>query len=1006
MRPIGALALAALTAATLLGSAAGTASGASPAFSTSEGAFLTFDDMKGAPYAVEYDGRSFAVGGQRTLWLSGSVHPARVPPGEWAGTLRQMRRNGLNMVQVYVFWNAHEPAESGAAFSDAPGSTDWDVVDLKRFVSIAASEGLFVNLRIGPYVCAEWKFGGLPLWLMNATAYPDLLLRTNEPTWMRLAEDWFRRVAFQLAEFLAPVGGPIVLTQVENELAYDAPEEYVRWAGAMAREAVRDALEMAIEASETTRTAGEAPLIPILMCEGSVAPDAVPACNGPTCAEYLTDPSSRADMYVEAGEDAPGPKQVLVDFPGVWTENEGGYQTWGGSPSEPRAYFWGRGADDVAWASMRWFARGGSHMNYYMFMGGSNFGTSGGDAMATAYATDVNVCPDGLPNEPKFSHLGNMHAALREAAPVLLGAAPQVGRAAFLPHHGVLVGDADGDGLWEGAERVPLTDEAVKAGVQHAAMGASVEAGRKRGKTGTRSASGVRREKSVRDVKADGVAGVAETGAVTDASAASAGAEVVSDAFAKEVTDAFAEVTSRKRATAHRASAAGSGFTEVSGNVVAFEYDSRTDDGFAAFLENNSPRVVVADFKGGAFTLAAWSSVLVVGDASDLTTGRGGMRVAFNSSDVPRTETLRRVRPAASGFRDWRAWREPVALDPRVLRESVSVTAPDPLPQIALTGDRTSFLWYHASFEAPALGEGEPLVPRLWLKIVGRGANRYSVFLDGAPVAAVSDETHSPSAQNQEIEHWVDLGRVARTHVRALAILSESLGVSNYPIFPGDRPGDFEKGVAYAEVRREDTDEALAFLDAHGADRAGDKWRMRVGLYGEALGLQTGLRENARAKTRKRSSTKALFDESSESSENEASFPKWSPIAPGAAAPGVTWLRAAFDADALGLAPGDALLLDARGLGRGHAWVNGHDLGLYWTIARDDAPFEETQRYYVVPREWLAKNGENEIVFAEAGGTAAFGAALAVARMERATGDEAAEAIWATTGGRQRACEF
>ena len=42
----------------------------------------------------------------------------------------------------------------------------------------------------------------------------------------------------------------------------------------------------------------------------------------------------------------------------------------------------------------------------------------------------------------------------------------------------------------------------------------------------------------------------------------------------------------------------------------------------------------------------------------------------------------------------------------------------------------------------------------------------------------------------------------------------------------------------------------------------------------------------------------------------------------------------------------------------------------------------------------------------EAGGTAAFGAALAVARMERASEDEAAEAIWAVTGGRQRACEF
>ena len=983
MRPFGALALAALTAATLLGSAAGTGSGATPAFSTSEGAFLTFDHMKGAPYAVEYDGRSFAVGGQRTLWLSGSVHPARVPPGEWASTLRQMRRNGLNMVQVYVFWNAHEPSASGAAFSGAPGSTDWDVVDLKRFVSIAASEGLFVNLRVGPYVCAEWKFGGLPLWLMNATAYPELALRTNEPTWMRLMGDWFRRVVSHLAEFLAPVGGPIVLTQVENELAYDAPEEYVRWTGAMAREAVRDALATAVEASETlanvsSLSTGDAPLIPILMCEGSVAPNAVPACNGPTCAEYLTDPGSRGDMVIDADDAEREPKRVLVDFPGVWTENEGGYQTWGGSPTEPAAYFWGRGADDVAWASMRWFARGGAHMNYYMYVGGNNFGRTGGDAITTAYATDVNVCPDGLPNEPKFSHLGNMHAALREVAPALLGAKPQVGRAVFLPHHGVMVGDVDGDGLWEGVEHVPLTDEAVKAG--HGVMGEARE--KKSRRNGLAHRRGDRR---------DGSDSVAKTGAVTDA--LSRGRETVSDAFAKEASDAFAEVTSRKRATRLRAAAPP--FEEVSGNVVAFEYDSRTDDGFAAFLENNSPRVVVADFKGGAFTLAAWSSVLVAGDASDLTSGRGGMRVVFNSSDVPRSETLRRVRPAKSGFRDWRAWREPVALDPRVLRETFSVTAPNPLPQIALTGDTTDFLWYHASFQAPDLGEGEPLVPKLWLKIVGRAANRYSVYLDGEPVAAVSDETHSPSAQNQEIEHWVDLGRVAKTHVRALSILSESLGVSNYPIFPGNRPGDFEKGVAHAEVRREDTDEALAFLQARGADAPGHKWRMRAGLHGEALGLQS-------AKQRRSGGEKKG---EARRGDDEEAYPKWTPVAPGAEAPGVTWLRAAFDADALALAPGDALLLDARGLGRGHAWVNGHDLGLYWTVPRNDASFVETQRYYVVPREWLVR-GENEAVFAEVGGVASFGAALAVARMERASEDEAAEAILAVTGGRQRACEF
>ena len=54
-------------------------------------------------------------------------------------------------------------------------------------------------------------------------------------------------VVDSVAEFLAPVGRPIVLTQVENELAYDAPEEYVRWAGDMATRAVANALEMAIE---------------------------------------------------------------------------------------------------------------------------------------------------------------------------------------------------------------------------------------------------------------------------------------------------------------------------------------------------------------------------------------------------------------------------------------------------------------------------------------------------------------------------------------------------------------------------------------------------------------------------------------------------------------------------------------------------------------------------------------------------------------------------------------
>jgi hypothetical protein len=37
--------------------------------------------------------------------------------------------------------------------------------NLSRFVELAAANNLFVNLRIGPYVCAEWAYGGIPEWL-------------------------------------------------------------------------------------------------------------------------------------------------------------------------------------------------------------------------------------------------------------------------------------------------------------------------------------------------------------------------------------------------------------------------------------------------------------------------------------------------------------------------------------------------------------------------------------------------------------------------------------------------------------------------------------------------------------------------------------------------------------------------------------------------------------------------------------------------------------------------
>jgi beta-galactosidase len=34
-----------------------------------------------------------------------------------------------------------------------------DRFDLVKFIKVVQQAGLYVHLRIGPYVCAEWNFG-------------------------------------------------------------------------------------------------------------------------------------------------------------------------------------------------------------------------------------------------------------------------------------------------------------------------------------------------------------------------------------------------------------------------------------------------------------------------------------------------------------------------------------------------------------------------------------------------------------------------------------------------------------------------------------------------------------------------------------------------------------------------------------------------------------------------------------------------------------------------------
>jgi len=74
----------------------------------------------------------------------------------------------------------------------------------------------------------------------------------------------------------------------------------------------------------------------------------------------------------------------------------------------------------MAYTALRWFARGGTHLNFYMWWGGYNRGRAAAAGIMNVYASDAPLCPSGQRREPKFSHFQSLLFVLHDVAPVLL----------------------------------------------------------------------------------------------------------------------------------------------------------------------------------------------------------------------------------------------------------------------------------------------------------------------------------------------------------------------------------------------------------------------------------------------------------------------------------------------------------------------------------------------------------------------------------------------------------
>ncbi|MGC5221604.1 glycoside hydrolase family 35 protein [Micromonospora sp. DT81.3] len=305
--------------------------------------------LDGAPYRV----------------LSGAIHYFRVHPDQWADRIRTARLLGLNTIETYVAWNAHSPVRG-----------EWDTsggLDLGRFLDAVAAEGMNAIVRPGPYICAEWHNGGLPVWL---TSMPGARLRSSEPTYLAEVTEFLRNVYAIVAPRQIDRGGNVILVQIENEYgAYGSDKAYLA-------ELVRLTRELGVTVPLTTVDQPQ----PQMLRDGSLPGLHMTGSFGARATERLA----------TLREHQPTGPLMCSEF---W---DGWFDWWGGVHH----------TTDVASAAQELdtLLAAGASINIYMVHGGTNFALTNGAndkgrylPIVTSYDYDAPIDEAGHPTEKFFA---------------------------------------------------------------------------------------------------------------------------------------------------------------------------------------------------------------------------------------------------------------------------------------------------------------------------------------------------------------------------------------------------------------------------------------------------------------------------------------------------------------------------------------------------------------------------------------------------------------------------
>jgi beta-galactosidase len=312
----------------------------------------------------------FLLDGQPFQIISGEIHPARVPADYWRHRIRMAKAMGCNTISAYVFWNFHETREGVYDFSTANHN-------LSQFITIVQEEGMWLLLRPGPYVCAEWELGGIPPYLLRI---PDIKLRCLDPRYMAAAEKYMTQLAAVIKPYLVTKGGPILMLQIENEYgSYGNDKNYLL--------KLRD-IWTSLDIDIPTFT-GDGPTTKMLEA-GTLPGSAVGLDSGSSAEDFALAEKINPGVPVFSSETYPG-----------WLTH------WGET--------WAKGDTVKLLKEVKFLMDNKKSFNFYVIHGGTNFeytagansGSKGYEPDVTSYDYDAPVSEQGLATS-KYMALRNL----------------------------------------------------------------------------------------------------------------------------------------------------------------------------------------------------------------------------------------------------------------------------------------------------------------------------------------------------------------------------------------------------------------------------------------------------------------------------------------------------------------------------------------------------------------------------------------------------------------------